>query len=468
MITLLITFAFLGSNAAGGGDLSRLLSHSKSELVQDVSSEYVSMPGFKCSETETQNGGVSVYYPSALDDTYPIVSFLHGSGSGQFVSTCSTIASYGMVVVAVHQGTCGDWSMQQSWAVLGAKQNQDLSPAFSKVNYNIVGLAGHSQGAAYTMGTAAYYQDTLNIVAAVASHGQSANAAPNMSEDMAFMFNAGTSDPKTHKLWWAYQDVKSRPKVFYNLYGAAHMEPAHGGVSNEFMALFLACHTIGRPDFCARIYGDGPDSMSHKYPASVDIQGADFTTTAAPGTQCRCSDPVTEDGNNELKCSNGETWHCSAGQICYASEPFSYGQWADGCATPSSERQPVPNGGACDWGLPEDSQNCEFCSQYYDPRYGNNDGGKCVWVASQNHCMPKNWAQQQGWDIQEFCTDAMCTCTSPGNKADDGMKCTNGESRSCGEGQICYSAEPFHYGAWADGCASVGSSKVVAAKVAEE
>jgi poly(3-hydroxybutyrate) depolymerase len=419
--------------------------------LYEVASQGITMPGFQCSERETHDGWVTVYYPTPLDGTYPIVSFLHGSGGSSFAKLCYTIASYGMVVVAVHQGTCGDLSMQQRWAVQGAQQHQDLSPAFAHVDFGVVGLAGHSMGAAYTMGTAAY--QNLNVVAAVASHGQSANAAPNMPENMAFMFNAGTSDPKTHKLWWAYQDVKSRPKVFYNLYGAAHMEPTGSGHSNEFMALFLACHMIKKPEFCAKIYGDGPDSMRHKYPASVDIQGADFTTTASPNTECRCTNPGSKQG--ELKCTNGETWHCSSGQICYSNEPFSYGKWGDGCASPApgGDRIPVPNGGACDWGLPAESQNCDFCSKYYDPRYGNNDNGKCVWVESQNHCMPKQWAQQQHWDIQEFCNNYMCSCTSPCDKADNGMKCTNGESRSCGDGQICYSSEPFHYGEWDKGCA---------------
>jgi len=420
---------------------------------------WVDMPGFNCGDGTFANGGVAVYYPADLiDNSYPIVSFLHGSGGGNFGKLCHRIASEGMVVVAVHQGTCGDWSNQQIWAVKGAQKYQDLSPAFSKVNYGIVGVAGHSQGAAFTMGAAVEGRTDLNIVAGVASHGQSGNAAPNMRKDMAFMFSAGTSDPKTHKLWWAYQSTPSHPKIFYNLNGAAHMEPTHGGNSNEFVAAFLACYMTKRGEVCEKVYSDNPDSMCHKYPAGCTIDGQpDFTTTASPDIMCRCMNPGSK--SSDFKCSNGESHTCSQGQICYTTDPFPFSNQKSGCATPAGDRIPVPNGGACDWGLPAEEQNCEFCEKYFDPRIGNTDGGKCVWTPSQNLCMPKDWAQQQGWDIEETCPgqDFTCSCTSPGSKSDNSMTCSNGEKRNCGSNQVCYATEAFHYGSWQDGCATLQS-----------
>lgn len=228
----------------------------------------ISMPGFDCGGGNLGNGAVKVFWPTDLENgPFPIVSFLHGSGSGNFGRLCHSIASLGIVVVAPQQGTCGDWTMQQMHAVSQAESTPELHIAFSHVNYKSVGVAGHSRGAAYSMGSAAF-SGSWYIKAAVASHGQSGNAAPHMPVDMAMMYNAGTSDPKTHKLWWSYSATQSRPKVFYNLHGANHMEPAHSGHSCEFMAHFLACYTIPSQYSCDKIYGDGPDTMCHKYGAS--------------------------------------------------------------------------------------------------------------------------------------------------------------------------------------------------------
>ena len=59
-------------------------------------------------------------------------------------------------------------------------------------------------------------------------------------------------------------------------------------------------------------------------------------------------------------------------------------------------RIPVPNQGACDWGLPN-AYSCAYCQNYFDPRdpYGDNDDGKCVWVPSKGKCFPKKWATEE-------------------------------------------------------------------------
>lgn len=231
----------------------------------EIKKEFYSLPGFDCGDQTYQNGTVAIYYPVALNDTYPIVSFLHGSGGGHFDDLCYSTASLGIVVVAATKGVCGDLTQQQLHAVVGSQKQQDLHPALSHVNYKSVGVMGHSQGGAFTMGSATMAHD-YNIKAMVASHGGSENAAPQIPADLPCMFVTGSSDPRGHKLYWAYQASPGRPAIFASLEGGQHMEPAGEGRMNAFMAHFQGCYTIPRQESCELIFGNGPDSLCNKNP----------------------------------------------------------------------------------------------------------------------------------------------------------------------------------------------------------
>merc|ERR1719262_88989 len=69
--------------------------------------DWYKLPAFDCGDGNFAEGGLNIYYPKALDSTYPIVSFLHGSGGGRFDDLCSSIASLGIVVVAPGKHDCG-------------------------------------------------------------------------------------------------------------------------------------------------------------------------------------------------------------------------------------------------------------------------------------------------------------------------------------------------------------------------
>merc|ERR1719474_564949 len=188
----------------------------------DVDQGWYTLPGFDCGDGTFGDGGVLIYFPAKPDTRpdmkYPIASFLHGSGGGRFDGLCRTIASRGIVVVAVNQGTCGEWSVQQMHAVTGSEKNQDLHPALSHVDFNSIGVIGHSEGGAYTMESATKATE-FPIKAAVASHGGSSNAAPDIPKDFPIFFVSGTGDKKQHKLWWAFQATTAVPRVFASILG---------------------------------------------------------------------------------------------------------------------------------------------------------------------------------------------------------------------------------------------------------
>ena len=73
------------------------------------------------------------------------------------------------------------------------------------------------------------------------------------------------------------------------------------------------------------------------------------------------------------------------------------------------KRVPVPDEGACDWGLnrylrPEDP-TCEDCMSYYDGRNSSTNFymQDCVWVPLEGKCYPKNHAGAQNMDYYEGC-----------------------------------------------------------------
>ena len=71
----------------------------------------------------------------------------------------------------------------------------------------------------------------------------------------------------------------------------------------------------------------------------------------------------------------------------------------------TEDRIPVPETGACDWGLK--NPRCEDCKMYYDPRPGNFHNQKCVWIPTEGKCSPKRFAQNQNLTIDEI--DETCS-----------------------------------------------------------
>merc|ERR1711899_62143 len=235
----------------------------------EVAQDYYTLPGFDCGDGTVGDGGILIYFPANPDNRpgmkYPVASFLHGSGGGRFDGLCRGIASFGIVVVAVTQGTCGEWSVQQMHAVTGSQQNSQLHMVLPYVDFSSIGVIGHSEGGAYTMESATK-ENQFPIKAGVFSHGGSSNAAPDIPSNLPVFFVSGTADPRRRRLYWAYQATTSVPRIFATIEGGKHMYPAHGSPMNEMMAHFLACYLLPREESCEIIYGDGLDSLCKKNP----------------------------------------------------------------------------------------------------------------------------------------------------------------------------------------------------------
>jgi len=171
----------------------------------------------------------------------------------------------GIVVVKAATGNCND-----HWRdILGALDwsqgnlSSKLHEALDHVDWSSQGIFGHSFGAAHGMAAAAYaaeHPGKWNIKALVASHGASAGAAANLT--MPSMFCSGGEDRRS-KNRQAFNACPSKYKVFAEVNGARHMEPAGAGRLNPFDAHFLGCHVANLTTSCDKIYGNAPDSICH-------------------------------------------------------------------------------------------------------------------------------------------------------------------------------------------------------------
>ena len=135
-----------------------------------------------------------------------------------------------------------------------------MHPALGGADWARTGVFGHSMGGMSTPTAAS--QPGYNITAMLASHG--ALFAAGVPAGVAAMFTTGsadtTVDPATVKD--AFSACPSRPRIFANVRGAAHMEPRDGGKRlNALDAHFLACHVAQRQASCDIIYGGGPQSL---------------------------------------------------------------------------------------------------------------------------------------------------------------------------------------------------------------
>ena len=74
-----------------------------------------------------------------------------------------------------------------------------------------------------------------------------------------------------------------------------------------------------------------------------------------------------------------------------------------------SDRVPVPEVGACDWGLKQ--AKCEDCKMYYDARPEHDHhkltDGRCVWVPADKKCATIKWANQWNRTIDQI--DETCS-----------------------------------------------------------
>jgi hypothetical protein len=180
-----------------------------------------------------------------------------------------SVASLGMVVVApaTSGGKCDDdhWK-DMLHAIEGSKADTSLHKALPHVDWERVGIMGHSMGGYASLNGAVDVTTnpskyTFSLKAMLDSHGYIGDIPSAASKiTMPAFFSTGSEDHAS-RLKGAFDAVGSKNKVLAEVQGADHMYPATNGALNPFDAHFLGCHVADLQTSCNKIYGTGQGTI---------------------------------------------------------------------------------------------------------------------------------------------------------------------------------------------------------------
>jgi predicted dienelactone hydrolase len=211
-----------------------------------------------------------IYYPTdALDtdETYPFLSFAHGTGVGGWLpdvptaygSLLNLVASQGFIIMApttCPSLECFQYVKDQLATIDAAKGHPDLHPALANADFTNVGVFGHSMGGMSTVLAAGSDGKGYNIKAAVPMHPCWELGLSGASVDVPILFTAGSADSVCEDgcAYNLYNQVK-KDKVFWDQQGATHFDPCDSGPRHEISAIsdFLTCKL--RNEGCDKVTG---------------------------------------------------------------------------------------------------------------------------------------------------------------------------------------------------------------------
>jgi len=224
-----------------------------------------SVPGLK----QGPPNSASIAYPiGAAGEKFPFVVFGHGAAVGgsyppvnrSYADVIQILASYGHIVVQPESCTsmgCGardDFVKDMLATLTSCKEKPSLHPALASADFSTVGIMGHSLGGVATVAACAQ-ADSHSIKGCVAEHPCFADIKASQAP---IMITSGSADAfcSSKKLQKLYDATPaSVPKVFFDVKGADHFEPGHGGPCREVLPSiqFMACSLRGEE--CDKVYG---------------------------------------------------------------------------------------------------------------------------------------------------------------------------------------------------------------------
>jgi pimeloyl-ACP methyl ester carboxylesterase len=241
--------------------LTALARATEADLPQyEVTFRDIPVVGFVCDGPPT----AIVFHPSngAPGQTFPVISFLHGSGSGGndtrfnyfYGPLMGNVSSHGFVVIAPLSAVteCPDFPKDQLTAL-----SADFAAHGVPADPTRAGVMGQSSGGPHAIQSAG--RAGPNVRAAFALHPAGARLKDAREVRVPIVLATGSKDFEASALavGLVYGAIPVRDKSFGVLKGAGHLEAAGGRAGRwaVWIAHFFACHLAEDTEACEFFYG---------------------------------------------------------------------------------------------------------------------------------------------------------------------------------------------------------------------
>eukprot|EP01083_Nonionella_stella_P266090 900581_1 len=206
----------------------------------------------------------------------PFLTFAHGMELGgnstakgvysSYRELLQSVCSYGYIIVAPQScltAKCAEtFYIDVETTITTVKsKGASLSPALSIANFSSIGLFGHSLGAISTLDVVGTKATELGLIAGVPLHGDS-NDSISETIEIPLLFFTGSNDSliDPYFVQQSYLNDGLLPKVFAEIDGAGHMEPASidGGQNREdsYVAVWFDCFLKDNATACNQYFFD--------------------------------------------------------------------------------------------------------------------------------------------------------------------------------------------------------------------
>lgn len=222
-----------------------------------------------------------VYYPEELEDaskTYPVIFSLNGTGiaGSKYISVFEHFASWGFILIGNEDPSTGFGTTADKMYDFLVSQNDDpSSPLYNKVDFENIGLIGHSQGGAGVFSALSIVESSDKYKAGVAlspTHEETAHALTWMydlkSIEVPILMMAGTeTDFETQmvipieKMIEMFDKLASDTKVMARRKGADHGQMLYS--TNGYANAWFMWQLQGDTEAAKAFIGDEPELLKN-------------------------------------------------------------------------------------------------------------------------------------------------------------------------------------------------------------
>ena len=281
IILLIVAFLFLASKAPAAPKKYTKEVETGGEIeTRYMQTGPLEVKHFSCEADETLKEHI-VYYPSQFessDKKYPVIFSLNGTGvaGSKYTSVFEHFASWGFIVLGNEDPSTGFGTTADKMYDFLSAQNADVSsPLYNKVDFDNIGLIGHSQGGAGVFSALSIVETSDKYKTGVAlspTHEETAHAFTWMYDlekiSVPVLMMAGTETEfetqsviPIDKMNAMFDKLQSETKVMARRIGADHGKMLYS--ANGYANAWFMWQLQGDTEASRAFIGSNPELLSN-------------------------------------------------------------------------------------------------------------------------------------------------------------------------------------------------------------